>query len=179
LILTDVFEHSARETGELLDLSEGNARVILHRARRAMRAYDAARCRPTRELESRTRQQLEALVRCLVQQDVGGITRLLADDVRALTDAAGEYTALHGPLVGRTGVMRLLLSVAGRRSGGASLAPRLVNGLPAVLIEFASSERRQAPCLLLRCELDGAGRIREVHALLGPRKLAALLPAAP
>jgi hypothetical protein len=37
--------------------------------------------------------------------------------------------------------------------------------------------RRQAPRTLLRCELDGEGRIRLVQAILAPRKLAGLKPA--
>ena len=174
LILRDVFDYSARETTELLRISEGNVRVVLHRARKAMRSYDRSRSRPTRALEDQTRRVIEEFMRCLVQQDVAGVARLLADDVRTLTDGGGEYTALHEPLVGCPQVMRLYLQVARRRIAGARFDIRLVNGLPAVVIEFASTVRRQAPCALLQCELDSEGRIGELHAVLGPRKLAAV-----
>jgi RNA polymerase sigma-70 factor (ECF subfamily) len=176
LILQDVFDYSAREVAELLGTSEGSARVSLHRARRAMAGYDRARSRPTRELRERTRQALAELLRCLVERDLSGLERLLAEDVRALTDGGGVYTAVPRPLAGRARVMRLLLQVAGRRAAGARIEPRLANGLPALGIEFASAVRRQAPRLLLRCELDAAGRIRELHALLAPGKLAILRP---
>ena len=53
----------------------------------------------------------------------------------------------------------------------------MVNGLPAAFITLERPVRRQAPRTLLRCELDAAGHIQLVHAILAPRKLAALRPA--
>ncbi len=174
LILRDVFDYSAREAAEVVGTSEGHARVVLHRARKAMRAYDRSRCRPTPELQERTRHAIEAFMRCIIQEDIDGLTKLLADDVRTVTDGAGEYTALPRPLVGRPQVMRLYLQVARRRAAGARFDTRLVNGLPGLVVEFATTVRRQAPCALLRCELNPEGRIRELHAILGPHKLAAV-----
>jgi RNA polymerase sigma-70 factor (ECF subfamily) len=174
LILHDVFDYSALEVGQCIGASEGHARVLLHRARRAMRGYDRARSRPTPELRERTRRTLEELVRCLLNQDVAALERLLSEDVRTVTDADGEYTALHEPLEGRARVMRLYLQVAQRRAAGARMELRLVNGLPALLVRFEKTLRRQAPRLLLRCELDPKGRIREIHAILATRKLAAI-----
>jgi RNA polymerase sigma-70 factor (ECF subfamily) len=75
-------------------------------------------------------------------------------------------------------VARLYLVAAlTRQEGGARTEIRLVNGLPAALITLERPVRRQAPRALLRCELDDEGRIRLVHAILAPRKLAALRPA--
>src|SRR5690242_9027045 len=48
LLLRDVFDYSARETAAALDISEANVRIVHHRARGAMRAYDGERCVPTR-----------------------------------------------------------------------------------------------------------------------------------
>jgi RNA polymerase sigma-70 factor (ECF subfamily) len=174
LILQDVFDYSAREVADCLGTSEGNVRVLLHRARTTMRGYDRAPRRPSPELEGRTRAALEEFLRCLLQQDAAGLERLLTEDARTLTDSAGEYTALAKPLFGRHAVMRLYLRVAKRRAAGARIERRLVNGSPALLIEFASTVRSQAPRVLLRCDLDAAGRIEEVHVILASRKLAAL-----
>lgn len=174
LILHDVFDYSAREVADCLGTSEGNARVLLHRARATMRGYDRAPRRPSPELEERTRAALEEFLRCLLQQDVPGLERLLTEGARTLTDSGGQYTALAKPLFGRSAVMRLYLRVAKRRAPGARIERRLVNGAPALLIEFASTLRRQAPRVLLRCDLDAAGRIEEVHVILAARKLAAL-----
>jgi RNA polymerase sigma-70 factor (ECF subfamily) len=46
--------------------------------------------------------------------------------------------------------------------------------LPALFVTLARPVRRQAPRTLLRLELDAADRIRAIHAILAPRKLARL-----
>jgi RNA polymerase sigma-70 factor (ECF subfamily) len=63
-----------------------------------------------------------------------------------------------------------------RREGGTSHEIRLVNGLPAALVTLHHPVRRQAPRSLLCLELDDEGRIRRIHAVLAPRKLARLRP---
>jgi RNA polymerase sigma-70 factor (ECF subfamily) len=175
LVLRDVLGYSGQETADLLELSEGNVRVILHRARRALEGYDRARLPASGDLEARTRETLERFMRGLLTRDVAGLEALLAEDVRTLTDGDNRYTALHGPLEGRPRVMRLYLEVTRRRGADVRITACRVNGQPALLVEFAQTERRQAPCALIRCELDAAGRIREIHTVLGRGKLGALL----
>jgi RNA polymerase sigma-70 factor (ECF subfamily) len=178
LLLRDVLGHSAGETAALIGATEGNVRVLHLRARRALGAYDAARCIPTPELRERHRAALQRFLDCLLAGDVRGLEAILAESVRTLTDAAGEYTALATPLDGRARVARLYLVAAQhRQAGGTRTEIRLVNGLPAALVTLEHPVRRQAPRTLLRCELDGEGRIRAVHAILAPRKLAGLRPA--
>jgi RNA polymerase sigma-70 factor (ECF subfamily) len=174
LLLRDVFDYSGREVGDMLSMSEANVRITHHRARRVMQAYDGARRVPTRALQERTATALAEFLRCLTTQDVGGIQALLADGVRTLTDGGGEFNALHGPLVGAARVATLHLRVARRRSPGARTRLRLINGLPALVIEYALTERRQAPRAVLRCEVDAAGRITEVHVIMATRKLTAV-----
>lgn len=174
VVLRDVCGWSARETAEALATSEAAVRVLHHRARAALASYDGARSRPSPELARRSRAALEALVGALMTQDEGALAALLADDVRTVTDAGGEFNALATPRRGRLGVLRFHLRVARRRASGARIAPCEVNGLPALAISFAAAEGRQAPRALLRCELDGAGRIRELHWVLSSRKLGAL-----
>src|SRR5262249_35064046 len=43
LLLRDVFDHSTSETAQTLDLTKSNVKVILHRARQIMAAYDKHR----------------------------------------------------------------------------------------------------------------------------------------
>jgi RNA polymerase sigma-70 factor (ECF subfamily) len=174
LLLREVFDYSARATGELLNLSEENVRITHLRARRAMCDYDRNRCQPTSALQEQTRQVLGQFIRCLVTQDVAGAAALLTASARAVTDGGSEYTALHRPLVGRKAVLTLHMRVAQRRGTGARVEFRLLNGLPAVVIEYASAIKRQAPRAVLRCELDAAGHIRELHTILASRKLTAV-----
>jgi RNA polymerase sigma-70 factor (ECF subfamily) len=175
LLLRDVLGHSGAEAAGLLGTTEGNVRVLHLRARRALAPYDAARCVPTPALRERHRAALARFLECLRAQDAHGLEALLTESVETVTDAAGEYTALAAPLAGRARVARLYLTAAQHRAaGGTREEIRLVNGLPAALVTLLAPVRRQAPRSLLRCELDGAGRIRLVHAILAPRKLAAL-----
>lgn len=178
LVLCDVCGYSAAEAARALRASEASVRVLHHRARRALADYDRARCRPDAALAARTRAALEALIQRLLAGDVAGLEALLCADVRTVTDAGGEYTALATPLVGRARVARLyLVAAVNRRDAGTRTEIRLLNGLPAAVITLEQPVRRQAPRTVLRCELDDAGRIRLVHAILAPRKLAALAPA--
>lgn len=174
LLLRDVFDYSARATAELLNLSEENIRITHLRARRAMRDYDRNRCQPTSALQEQTRNALAQFIRCLLAQDVDGAAALLTASVRTVTDGGGEYTALHRPLVGRKAVVTLHLRVAQRRGAGVRVEFRLVNGLPAMVIEYASVIKRQAPRVVMRCEVDTDGHIRELHTILASRKLTAV-----
>jgi RNA polymerase sigma-70 factor (ECF subfamily) len=175
LLLRDVLGSSVPETAALLGVSEGNVRVLHLRARRALEAYDRSRCVPTAELRARHRAVLERFLECLIAQDARALEALLAEDVETVTDAGGEYTALATPLAGRARVARLYLMAALHRArGGTSTGIRLVNELPAALVVLHGPVRRQAPRSLLRCDLDGEGRIHRIHAVLAPRKLASL-----
>lgn len=175
LLLRDVMGQSAGDAAAALGVSETNARVLHHRARRAMEAYDRARCVPTEALCARHRAALEAFAAALEAQDGARVEALLAEAAQTTTDADGAYTALPAPLVGRERVARLYLAAARHRAAGGTRSEiRLVNALPALLVSVLAPVRRQAPRTLLRCELDAEGRIAAVQAVLAPRKLAAL-----
>ena len=174
LLLRDVFDYSARETAEVLGLSEANVRVLHHRARQKMQSYDRERCIPTRGLQEQTQRVLEEFLRCLVAQDVEGIQALLTDSVRVVTDAGGEYSALRVPLVGRSQVAQFFLRVAQRRLAGMRVRPCVVNGLPAMLFEFSHTHPKGAPRALLRCDVSQDGRVKEFHVILASRKLKAV-----
>jgi RNA polymerase sigma-70 factor (ECF subfamily) len=171
LLLREVLDYSVRETAEALEISEPNVRILHHRARGALRAYDRDRCPSTRAAEEKTRRALAELVRCLVGQDAAGLAALLTEDARTVTDAGGEFNALRAPLAGRDRVARFLLRVAARRAAGAEIRPCRVNGLPALAIAFRAGRPGAAPRALLRCELAPDGRIRELHWVLASRKL--------
>ena len=174
LLLRDVLGCSVRETAALVTATEANVRVLHLRARRALEGYDQSRCVPTPELRERYRATLESFLRSLLAQDVRGVEKLLAESVRTITDAGGEYTALATPLLGRARVARFYLAAAlHRRTGDPRVVIRQVNALPAAIITLARPVRRQAPLTVLRCELDREGLIAVVHAVLASRKLGA------
>jgi len=172
LVLRDAVGQTVRETAEALSTSEANVRVLHHRARRALEAYDRARCVPNRAMRERHRAALEAFLAALESQDGARVESLLSESASTLTDAGGSYTALPARLAGRRSVARFYLAATQHRQrGGTRRALCLVNGLPAALVTVVHPVRRQAPHTLLRCELDAEGRIAEVQALLAPPKL--------
>jgi RNA polymerase sigma-70 factor (ECF subfamily) len=175
LVLRDVLGYSAVETAALLDTSEGNVRVLHLRARTTMSRYDASRCVPSTALKERHRKTLTRFIGCLLSQDTRGLEALLVESTRTITDAAGEYTALATPLVGRRRVARLYLrALLLRQQGEPSIQIVTANGLPAITLRLARPARRQAPRSMLLFDLDGEGRIRSIYTILASAKLSAM-----
>ncbi|HEV8324572.1 MAG TPA: sigma-70 family RNA polymerase sigma factor [Myxococcota bacterium] len=174
LLLRDVLEYSVRETAAALERSEAGVKTTLHRARRAMSGYDRSRCVPTRERRERTARALGALLDRLAAGDVAGMEVLLAEDVVSLSDGGGEFHAARKPVIGRGRVARFFLGVAERGGRITRLETRLLNGLPALVIERDDLRPGDAPRFVMRCDVDDDGRIVALHSVLATRKLAAL-----
>jgi RNA polymerase sigma-70 factor (ECF subfamily) len=81
---------------------------------------------------------------------------------------------LHEPLVGLDRVVRFHLETARRRGPISRVTMRTVNGLPALVIVTTPLRPQMAPRVVLRCEVDADGRIRELHTILASRKLTAV-----
>ena len=173
LLLTDVFDYSVRETAAVLAMSEANVKTTHHRARRAMQAYDRARHPPTRALQEQTRDVLGRFVAALASQDITAIEALLAEPVRALNDSAGEFFAARVPIVGPRRVARFHLNIS-QRHRGARMAVRMLNGLPALVLEFTDHRKGEPPRTVLQCTIDDSGRISALHSIVAARKLSAV-----
>ena len=173
LLLCDVFDYSVREAAAALDMSEGNVKVTHHRARAAMAGYDAARCRPDAATQARTAAALQKLVAAMVGADVGAVAALLADDVRSLGDGGGSYRAAARQIVGAVKVARFYHTLA-RMHTVRSAEVRLVNGLPAIVMETTRPADDWAPRSVFRIDVARDGRITPVHTILAPDKLRAI-----
>jgi RNA polymerase sigma-70 factor (ECF subfamily) len=179
LLLSDVFDYSASEVSKALEMSEGNARIIHHRARKAMASYDGQRSVPTPSNQQRTQQALQRFLDLLGVGDVHGIERMLAGDIVALTDGGGQFTATRRPIAGPARVARFFARLAASRSGLMRIAFRTLNGFPAVVFDFEPSARgRRAPRLVLTADVNSAGQIHRLRAITNPIKLAAVSPLA-
>src|SRR5262249_6695904 len=174
LLLRDVFDYSVQETAEALGISEANVKTSYHRARRALQAYDRDRCIPTRTLQQRTRQALERFLTCLINQDVATIEALLTADIRAVSDGGGEFLAALRPVVGRDKVVRFYLKTNQRRGSSARSDIRMINGLPALVIEFTDNAPREVSRMVMCCDLAPDGRIKTLYSILASRKLTAV-----
>ncbi len=179
LLLRDVLEYTGAETAEALALTEANVRVLHHRARKAMAAYDARRRAPSRAQSDQTLEVMGRFLRCMSTQDVAGMEALLAADVVTLNDTNGRYPAAGVPVVGANKVARFHAGIAGlRRQQLPRIEVRSLNGAPAVVCSYDPPvSDRFAPAFITLGELDDDGRIRRIYTVLAPEKLVRLMNA--
>jgi RNA polymerase sigma-70 factor (ECF subfamily) len=176
LVLRDVFDYSALEVGSAIDLSEVNVRTIHHRARRTMEKYAHRRTPRSAASKAKANAVLVKFVELLSAGDVPGIERMLAADVKAVTDGGGEFTAALRPIVGPARVARFFGRLAASRSGRTDVIVTSVNRSPAAIFEFESPRGRRAPRLLLSIDVDANGLIANVWVIANSAKLASLEP---
>ncbi|HEY8040590.1 MAG TPA: sigma-70 family RNA polymerase sigma factor [Polyangiaceae bacterium] len=176
LLLRDVLDYTVRETAGALAVSEGNVKTTHHRARRAMRAYDRTRLVPSTQLGEATRAALERFLVAIVGHDAAAAQACLAEAVRAVSDGGGEYLAALRPVRGRDRVARFLVGLQKKVHRGGRFALRSLNGLPALVAEYEEPVDRWAPRVVIRCEVDATGMIREVHVVVASAKLTGVRP---
>lgn len=174
LILRDVLGYAGPEVAEFLELTEGNVRVILHRARKLV---DQAASRSRSELADRlhdeqVRAAIERFMAAIAAGDGDALAQVLAQDIRAVSDAGGEFVAARKIVVGRETVTKLVTGIATVQPTWVEL--RQVNGEPALFVELPPTPMRTARNLVMRVELDDDGRIRELQLVLNSRKLRAV-----
>ena len=99
---------------------------------------------------------------------------LLATDVRILSDGGGEFLAALKPVGGRDKIIRFYTKAFARSRLIAYSEIRFLNGLPAVIVEFADKYPREAPAVVQQLTLTPDGRIQQIYAILAPRKLTAI-----
>jgi RNA polymerase sigma-70 factor (ECF subfamily) len=170
LLLRDVLDYSVEETSRTLDLSAANVKTTHHRARAAMHAYDAARTRPTRALQEKTRAALERFAVALSAGDLAAVEATLTPDAITITDAGGDYRAALRFVTGASRVGRFYLGLT-KKIPPTRVAFRSMNGLPALVIEVDDPPPRVAPRLVIRCDVADDARIEQVHAILARAKL--------
>jgi RNA polymerase sigma-70 factor (ECF subfamily) len=174
LLLRDVFDYSASEVGAVLDASDGNVRQIHHRARRAMEAYDRRRAVPTAANRARTEKALQRFLALVAEGDVRGIEEMLTQDVKAIADGGGEFTASLTPITGAAAVARFFARLAASRDGSVKVAIRSINLFPTAVLDFEGQLGRRPPRLALSVDVDRDGLIGAIRVFASSQKLAHL-----
>jgi len=173
LLLRDVFDYSVADTAEALGLQPGNVKVILHRARAKMKAYDTHRRPASPSLTEQTKQALGRLLVALASQDHEALNGLICEQVTEYSDGGGEFLAALRPISGRDKVIRFFSGLLQRRQPATAEVRRL-NGRPALLLTFDSGRPREARKAALLLDIDAQGRIMQFYNVVSPTKLAAL-----
>lgn len=169
LLLADVLGHSGPEIADILEITPGNARVLLHRARSRM-AEPVATLTPSRH--AATQAALTRFLSALGTGSIDAVAELLAADVRTTQDAGGEFHAATREIVGALPVAKLYVALAANPAGAIRVELVELNGLPALRVEIdAPDQSRYARRMVLRVEVDEEERIVAIQAVLASDKL--------
>jgi RNA polymerase sigma-70 factor (ECF subfamily) len=176
-LLHDVFGYEFTEIATIVDKSEANCRQVAVRARKHVAAH-----RPRFETSRERREQLaDRFVAALVEGDVDGLVKLLADDVVVTGDSGGMSPSWPKVIAGRAKVARLMASVGAqlRMVPGIALDRTEVNGQPGVVvrdatgalinvfsIEIADGAVQTVRSVISRDKLRHLGRLAELPELM-------------
>jgi RNA polymerase sigma-70 factor (ECF subfamily) len=171
LVLRDTFDYSSREAANLLDMSEENVRITLHRARKAMAEYDEDRPLPGKEHDEALHRMLGEMMSCFAANDVEGLCRLLSKDVRLVGDGGGVHHTGRAPVLGREKIARMYMKLGTRASAELQMEVKALNGMPGVVTMDPAPQKPNAPRAVLIIHLGRSGRVRAIFSILAPDKL--------
>lgn len=169
VILRDVLGYAVEEAARALEVSASNLKTTHHRARAKLAAYEQHRVPLTPEQQARTQDALLKLLAGFMAGDVAALTALLSADVKTMNDGNGEFFAAQVPLVGPERVIKFHLKV--RRAEPPVFVFRQINGLPAVVCQFAEDTPGLASRLVVTVALDREGRVCSLNSVLARAKL--------
>lgn len=180
LVLRDALGYSGPETAEVLGVSPENARVLLHRARKALASYDERRRPPSPEVDAAHQAALQRFMTALLTGDVQRVAACLAEDARMTSDGGGHYRAALKIVVGRDKVAKFFVGVLSRSPATPVVELRWLNGRPGVVSCVETEDPRDAPRSCLTFDLDASGQLVDIHVVSAPDKLGSLrFPALP
>ena len=174
LVLRDALGYSGPETAEILGVSPENARVLLHRARKALATYDERRRPPSPEVDAAHQAALQRFMAALVTGDVARVAACLAEDARMTSDGGGQYRAARKPVLGREKVARFFVGVLSHGGPPGAVELCWLNGRPGVVTHVPTQHPRDAPRTCMTFDLDASGQLLDIHIVSAPEKLGAV-----
>ncbi|MGZ4166753.1 MAG: RNA polymerase sigma factor SigJ [Solirubrobacteraceae bacterium] len=162
-VLREAFDVPYTQIAEILDVSEANARQLLHRAQ----AHLGDRHRRTEADERRHAELLERLIWAAGEGELSALEELLAADVVSYSDGGGRARAAPFPVRGRRKIMAFIAGL--RRRFGPSPYARIlqVNGEPAAQFSVGGQDS------LVTLEVRD-GKVVSILTVLNPDKLSYL-----
>ena len=157
-VLREAFDLPFSQIADVVNVTEANARQLLHRARQRMGGD--ARFEADRNEHMAL---LDSFLRAVTVGDLDALTDLLADDVVAYTDGGGKVRAAPVPIVGRDNVARFLGAILRRFPITAHTIVE-ANGLPAARLLI--DDRRPFVAIEVR-----HGEITGIDTVMNPDKL--------
>lgn len=178
LILREVCDLSVREVADALGLGEGNVKVIHHRGTRKLATArpDVARVTQGDAVKFAS---VERFVAALTAADVATVEALLADDIVLTSDGGGEHFAARVPVVGVSKVAKVYVNVVKqgqRTSRPRAIGYRVINGLPAFVLEFEDA-RPGLHMNAILFDVGDDGLIRRIFSVSASKKLGSVASA--
>jgi len=172
-VLREVAELDVAATAEALAMTPTNVKVTHHRARAALgRPFSPSPPIPRDDAMQLVHQFLWALS----TGDLDTLRRVVAPDVRCVSDGGGEYTAAKVPFSGFDRVMAFYVGKARKDGPPDRFALGWYNGAPALLAEHDQVRGKWAPRWVMRLEIGADGLIHRLDSVLTTRKLASVPP---
>jgi len=166
-LLREVFNHDYGELADILETSPANARQLVSRARRKLGGL-----RPDRVRYTAAPEQQMALAgqfaQAVVSGDMDRVLRLLAPDIRLVSDGGGKAAAALRPIEGAEAVANFFLRLARIAPPGTAGSFAWVNGQVA-LVTYEDGEVTTVYVPVIE-----DGRITTFYALRNPDKLRSL-----
>jgi RNA polymerase sigma-70 factor (ECF subfamily) len=173
-LLHDVFDFSFREVATALERSDAACRQLAARARahvRATRPLGATTPRARSDgIDAKHAQLMAAFATATQSGDLGALTRLLASDVRVVTDGGGKVRAALDVIDGAERVAQFLVDVTRKRPGAwwredFTVRFATINGLPGIIVDAP-----EGPVQTSAFEIE-RGTIRALYVVRNPDKL--------
>ncbi|HEU5292097.1 MAG TPA: sigma-70 family RNA polymerase sigma factor [Cyclobacteriaceae bacterium] len=161
-ILKETFDFSHKEVAEVLETTVENSRQLYKRAQQKLEP-DIHRSFNTREQSNTI---IEKLTVAILEADVEQVKRLLAEDVRSISDGGGKIQAARKILVGRESVSKFLQAIYGKyHPEGTESQLTEINHKPAILFKLGGRVFR---CIILEINKDV---VENIFIIVNPEKL--------
>ena len=171
-LLHDVFDFSFNEVAAALDRNAAACRQLAARARAHVREARPRGTVPPRSqgVDPKHAQLMSAFLAAIGTGDVDGVIRLLASDVRVVTDGGGKVRSALDVIEGSDRAARFLVEVTRPRPGAwwrhdFTVRFASINGLPGVIVDAPEGAMQTTAF-----EIEGE-TIRAMYVVRNPDKL--------
>jgi RNA polymerase sigma-70 factor (ECF subfamily) len=162
-ILHEAFNYSYSDITEICNITEENARQILHRSREKL-DHPRIRFETSREKQ---KQLLKAFLKACEEEDMDGLTSLLKNDVILFSDGGGKVSASLLPIYGSDKIIKFVTGILAKVNGNFDIKIVSVNGVPGALFIDKISGKTDT---IFTLNAD-AERISELFLIRNPDKI--------
>ncbi len=160
-ILREVFGYDYDEIASIVEKSSVNCRQIFHRARKSIRDKPKASKLSTKQMAAYVEQFVASLQRGDVQEMLG----ILKTDAIFKSDGGGKVTTALKPVYTPERIVRLFLGITKKLPEGHSIAFRMVNGTPGIIVNI---NNRATYVLSFEFQEE---KIASIYMMMNPEKL--------